>query len=988
MTNNDGQTSEPRSLPEEAEAPAEKTGNNFFVVGIGASAGGLEALEGLVRNLVFDGMAYIVVQHLARTHESALPALLARASTISVVAAGDGMKVERNRIYVIPPNSDLAIAQGTLHLREASSASGVRLPIDFFFRSLAEDQGSRAIGIVLSGTGSDGTFGLKAIKQAGGLTFAQDPASAKYDGMPRAALESGWADASLTPPAIADELMRIGRHPYLAAIPRHGPQGKDGVAKLAVLIRAAFGNDITNYKTNTIERRIARRMALRKVEHLDQYVELVQSNAEELRLLHQDMLIGVTSFFRDREPFEALKARVFPRILEGKPPGSSIRVWVPACSSGEEAYSIAMCLLEYLGQRAADFRIQIFGTDIDESAVQEARRGVYPPNIALDVSPERLHRFFSKYDHEYQINRSIRDLLVFSFQNVTKDPPFSRLDLVSCRNLLIYLQPSVQKKVMRVLHYALNSGGYLMLGSSETVGDSPSLFSVFDQKAHVYAPKHQGAHAMAETGFSLHTRENPAPMQPSAHPRPAANLASMADRKILDLYGPPGVVINENLEVLHFRGNTGPYLGPAPGAASLNILRLARTEIHADLRRVVYQALTENKAVGAPSRIHEGSEIRDFRIEVLPMTEPDTKTRCLLVLFHEARQEESEATDDVATGGAISPADQRNHDLEQELIVAKEYLQNTIEELESANEELKSSNEELQSSNEELQSTNEELETSKEEMQSTNEELSTVNDELKARMAELQETYDDLHNVMTGVDNAVVIAGMDLRVRRFTHAAEQMLNLVPGDVGRPVGMLNPFVGGEKRIEQITSDVIASLQPFDERIQASDHCYYRLRVIPYRTVEHTIKGAVVILSNIDVAARATELAHDVAEYASKFLQAIHHPLMIINGKLRIVWANEAFFTTFQLDPEEVVGSLSSTLKGGPGVDPTLTSLLASTASTGTPFRNADIRCRVRDVDEQAMKVSANRIPAMAGESILVLVSFEEDHGLRPSSDGRG
>jgi two-component system CheB/CheR fusion protein len=987
MADNDGISSEPDERVGDGAARAADpytadAAPRFYVVGIGASAGGLEALEALIRHLKYDNMAFVIVQHLARTHESALPALLARASKLPVATATHGTKIEPGHIYVIPPNTDLAILHGVLQVFERHDTAG-RLPIDFFFRSLADDQGAHSIGIVLSGTGSDGTFGLKAIKNAGGLTFAQDPASAKYDGMPRSALESGWADASLTPQAIAEELVRIGRLPDLADLPKREPEVQNNLTKIVVLIRAAFGNDLSHYKTNTVERRIARRMALRRIDGLEDYVALVQSNTEELRHLYKDMLIGVTSFFRDREPFDVLKARVFPRMMEGKPPGSSIRIWVPACSSGEEAYSIAMCLLEHLDDKAQDYRIQIFGTDIDDDSIQEARRGIYPLNIALDVSPARLHRFFVKYEDDYQINRSIRDLLVFSTQNITKDPPFSRLDLVSCRNLLIYLQPAMQKKVMRVLHYALGAGGFLLLGNSETVGDSANLFSMFDQKNHIYVPKFQGARSTSvETAFSAHPSESPASMQPGVHTRPGVNIASMADRKILELYGPPGVVINENLDVLHFRGNTGRYLGPAPGAASLNILRLARTEIHADLRRTIHEALTDNKPVSVQSRLRDETETRPFRLDVLPMIEPDSKSRCLLVLFHETPPEGSPVTDGAAAENPLSEADQRALELERELLVAKEYLQNTIEELESANEELKASNEELQSSNEELQSTNEELETSKEEMQSTNEELTTVNDELKARMTELQQTYDDLHNVMTGVDNAVIITGMDLRIRRFTHAAEETLNLVQGDVGRSIGIIDAFVGGD-HIEKVVSNVIATLQPFDERIRAADHRFYRLRIVPYRTMEHTIKGSVVILSKTDAQERAIELSQDVAEYASKFLQAIGHPLLIVNGKLRVVWANEAFFSLFQVVPEEVVGTILSRLGSGQWSDPKLLSLLTSAATSGHPFRDFEIRHPFPDIGEKAIKVGGSRIPPLSGESVLILLSFEEGPARRSS-----
>jgi two-component system CheB/CheR fusion protein len=841
--------------PDDADRQAD---NSFFIVGIGASAGGFEALTALLSNIKLDSMAFVVVQHLAPKHESFLPALLSRTSNIKVAAAADGTKVEPNKVYVIPPNSDLAVLQGVLHVMtpaRAATSHGPHLPIDYFFRSLAADQGTRSIGIVLSGTGSDGTFGLKAIKEAGGITFAQDPSTAKYDGMPRSAMESGWADFGLAPDGIARELQNISQHPYLSRAKQPGPQTQEGVAKLILLMRTAFGNDLSYYKPTTIDRRIERRMALQRIEKLSDYIKFVQTNPDELRLLYEDMLIGVTSFFRDGEPFELLKSRIFPGILQNKAIGSNVRVWVPACSTGEEAYSIAICLLEHLGDRAPDFRIQVFGTDVDETSIQHARRGIYPQNIALDVSPERLQRFFIKKEFEYQVSRRIRDMVVFSHQNVTKDAPFSRLDLVSCRNLLIYLKSGMQKKVLRILHYSLLPTGYMMLGTSETVGESSEYFSLVDRKNKVYSKRKTASTTALDFGFGVQNHENAPAIQPSVAQRSASSLATVAERKILEVYGPPGVVINEDLDILHIRGRTGPYLEPMPGAPSFNILRQARPELHVDLRRALHEAKTNNERTSVQTRLTEEGQTRSVEIEVLPVIEPDTKSRCFLVLFHEPEPRRERPPSDVppATSDG-TPGDERRVELERELLMTKEYLQSTIEELESANEELKSSNEELQSSNEELQSTNEELETSKEELQSSNEELTTVNDELQNRMGELQQTNDDLHNILVGIDEVIVIVGMDLRIRRYTQSAEKLLNLVSSDVGRSVSQLNGFVVGH-RIEDLAAKVIERLTPIEGRVQCADQRWYDLRISPYRTLDHAIKGALVLLVSIEDKATA-------------------------------------------------------------------------------------------------------------------------------------
>jgi two-component system CheB/CheR fusion protein len=831
----------------------------FFIVGVGASAGGLEALTALLRNLRLDSMALVVVQHLSPDHESALPALLSRAGHVKVCAVVDGTRVEPNHIYVIPPNTDLAILQGVLYLMAPVtpiSGHNVRLPIDYFFRSLALDQGPSSIGIILSGTGTDGTLGVKAIKEAGGITLAQDPASAQFGGMPQSAIDSGWIDFSATPEVIADELLSISKHPYLARVAAPSRHIRDNLGKLILLIRTAFGNDLTYYKPTTIERRTERRMALHQIEKFEDYIKFVQSSPEELRRLYNDILIGVTSFFRDGAPFESLKTEVFPSILQRKEVGGHIRIWVPACSTGEEAYSIAICLLEYLGDKAMDYRIQIFATDVDETSIQIARRGVYPPNIALDVSTERLTRFFVTKQTELQVCRRVRDLVVFSVQNVTRDAPFSRLDLASCRNLLIYLLPAMQRKVLRILHYSLNLDGFLLLGTSETVGDLSEWFSLVDRKNKIYTKKHVAATSGLEFGLGAKAHEPVTTLPKRLAHRPMVNLASLADRKILDLYGPPGVVINDDLEVLHIRGRTGPYLDPTPGAPSFNILRLARPEFHINLCRAIQQAQATNAPVTTPCTLKEAGATRDFKLEVIPLTDPETKSRCLLVLFHQPSEpRESPVAAQDPAGASDSPEDQRVQELERELMITKEYLQSTVEELESSTEELKTSNEELQSSNEELQSTNEELEASKEELQSSFEELTTVNDELQNRMAELQQANDDLHNMLSGSKNAAVIIGMDLRIRRYTQWAETLLNLVPGDIGRSVNLLNAFVLGV-RVEDVATEVIQGLTPVEKEVLCTDQRWYTLYAMPYKTLDHSIKGAVITLVDIDFRKRAS------------------------------------------------------------------------------------------------------------------------------------
>ncbi len=974
---------EPNDSDVETEAQAENaTGERreaeterFFVVGIGASAGGLEALGELVKHVPLDRMAFIVVQHLAPHHESALTQLLARTSNVEVLTATDGMLAEPNHVYVIPPNTEPAFLNGAIRLLPPAG-DHPRLPIDHFFRSLAQDMGPSVIGIILSGTGTDGTLGLRSIKEGGGLAFVQEPSSAKYDGMPRSALASGLADFCLTPAAIGEELARIAKRPEslrLSKPPIRAARLQEQLARLFLLVRSAFGIDLTRYKPSMVERRIERRMMLHRLAKLDDYVQYAQSNPDELQALHKDMLIAVTNFFRDRDAFDALKSRVFPKILEEKDSRSAIRMWVPACATGEEAYSIAISLIEYLGDRARDKSIQIFGTDVDDESIQIARRGIYPSNIELDVSPERLGRFFVKKDAEYQVSRRIRDTVVFSRHNLLQDAPFSRMDLVSCRNFLIYLQPSSQKKVLGILHYAISGSGFVMLGTSESIGDAPELFSLVDRKNKIYAKRRTGRVAaldeiLAVPGFPEH-------IKPGSPSRPVVSLQALADRKTLEVYGPPGVLINENLDILHFRGHTGPYLDPAPGSASFNIMKLARPDLRMELKRSIQEAFREDKRVAAEVKFYEGGKACAVRIEVLPLQEPETRTRCLLVSFMRLELPESlppapVTPDDVDS--RVVALGQRIRELEVELDLTKDYLQTTIEEREGANDELKAANEELQSSNEELQSTNEELETSREEMQSSNEELTTVNEELQNRMAELSTTNDDLHNVLAGLDYPTVIAGIDLRIRRFTASAERILNLVPADIGRSIGFLDSFIGLDMRAK--ATRVIETLASVEEEVECRNQRWYSLRITPYKTLDHSIRGAVVSLIDVDVRKRAAELLHDVGAYSEKFLAAIHHPLLIVDQKLRVVWANDAYYERFQAAPEETLGHVFPRSGDAVWARASLRGHLEETLRTGQTLR-VSTQVALPNEGEKKVRVGASRVPA-ASETPLVLVSIED------------
>jgi two-component system CheB/CheR fusion protein len=886
--------------PASTEAEPRTSRLTFPVVGIGASAGGLEALEALTHRLTADGMAFVVVQHLAPGHVSMLSDILRRGTTLRVVTIEDGVHLEPGTIYVAPPTGVVSINGEELRLTP-SEGRAPRHNIDAFFRSLAHAGGSMAIGVVLSGSGSDGTLGLRAIKDEGGITFVQDPGTAAQSSMPQSAANSGSADFSLTPAEIGDELMRLSTHPYVGRVRPIKLVHGTAIAKILEQLRGNYGVDFTLYKQGTVERRIARRMALHRLESVDEYLQTFEKDGPELGALYNDLLIGVTSFFRDAEPFEALKTIVFPRMLDNRSTQTPIRIWIAGCATGEEAYSIAIALIEYLGDRASSYKIQIFATDIDEEGLARARAAVYPPNIELDVSAERLQRFFKKTDVGYQVAPMLRDLIVFAHHNLGKDPPFSHVDLVTCRNVLIYMQTRLQKKVLRIFHYALKPDACMLLGTSESVGDAADLFSLEDRKLKVYVKKNIPPTAVFEFGFGGRADHEIGGLARRIEVRPMAGLAQLADRKVLERYAPPGIIVDDKLDVIQFRGRTGPFLEPTPGAATLNLLKLTRPELLVALRTTVHRSLTEGlPASSLPVPMWSETGSRNVTIEVMPLVDA-TDRRCFLILFRDITAEPPRPSDAQGEEGS-SPKEPRMVELERELAANKEYLQSSIEELEAANEELQSSNEELQSSNEELQSTNEELETSKEELQSTNEELATVNDELHSRMGQLGLTNDDLQNVLLNTTGAIVIAGADLRIRRFSAGAEKLLNLIPGDVGRPIAYLRNVMSASD-IEQVASDAMSSVSAREQRVRCIDGSWYLMKMAPYLTSEHMIRGLVLeFVSTAGPAAIADGV--DLPPIAQQVLSALPYALILVDRTLRLVWANKVFFDAFSVSPSSL------------------------------------------------------------------------------------
>ena len=791
-----------QSLPEASSAAvmepdaAPRRPAPFPIVGVGASAGGLEAFRRLLGALPGDtGMAYVLVQHLDPRHESVLADLLSQATRMPVSEVKGDVRVEPNRVYVIPPTQDMGIADGILKLVPRSASGRLHMPIDYFLRTLAELQGSQGIGVVLSGTATDGTLGLKAIKAEGGIAFTQDPSSAQFDGMPRSAIAAGCVDFVLPPEGIAKELTRLGRHPYMvgdrrvlsggARAPAREEEDRTGLDRILGLLKKASGADFSAYKKTTLRRRIARRMVVHRIETLDAYARHLEGDASEVQALYQDCLIGVTSFFRDPEVFKALGEQVFSHLLEDRPSGAPIRVWVPGCATGEEAYSIAIGLLERAAAVARNPSFQIFATDLSESALDTARAGLYSENIAEDVSADRLRRFFTKVDGRYRISKDIRAMCVFARHDLVDSPPFSRMDLISCRNVLIYMEPRLQEKVFERFHYALNPGGFLVLGTSESLGAAAAFLTPLDEKRRIYSRKKTATAPHLPFAAGARGTEGPQKLAPLT-PRAAvpSGIPTEADQVLLARYAPASVVVDDGLDILEFRGDTHPFLEHGRGQASLNLIRMARKGLLLELRQTIQEARRKN----APSRkeglrIRYRGQVRDVNLEVLPLK--GAAERCLLVVFESPSGSRRAAERAAPSKGRGAKAGNRGTPrLRQELAQAAQLLQSVVEEHDSALEELQSSNEEAVSSNEELQSVNEELQTAKEEIQSTNQELATVNreveernvqlgqanDALKLSAREIQSALDYANAIVSTVPGPLLIMDGDLRVEKANRA--------------------------------------------------------------------------------------------------------------------------------------------------------------------------------------------------------------------------
>jgi two-component system, chemotaxis family, CheB/CheR fusion protein len=943
-------------------APKEHAeGRGPTIVGVGASAGGLEAITELLSHLPDDtGMAFVVIQHLDPKHESHLAELLAKESKMPVSEVKGETHIEANHVYVISPRCNLGISDGVLHT-SPRAPSGRNMPVDAFLRDLAADCGRRALGVILSGSASDGTQGLQAIKAAGGSTFAQDVQTARFDGMPKSAVAAGVVDYVLPPAAIALQLVAFARHSQVPAEPPEATEPPEDaeLAKILKLVRSATGVDFAHYKHATLARRIKRRMALRGFETLEDYRRDLEQNRQEANTLCEDCFITVTTFFREPAVFEELKRMAFPALIENRSPEDPIRIWVPGCASGEEAYSIAICLVEFLEEAKAAFPIEIFATDLSETAIEKARAGTYSGGPLANISPQRLARFFTRSERGYQIGKDIRDMCVFARHNLAQDPPFSKLDLISCCNVLIYLGDVLQRKVWSILEYALKPVGFLVLGPSESVGTLSHSFHQVDKSHKIYClrpvtstpalPPTEGRRSAGRVDLREKIAEGGT--QP--------DVQKEADRLVLAEYAPPGAIVDSQLNIIQVRGRTAPYLELSQGQPTRNLLKLARDGIIAGLGKTIRTARQRDAmAQEGAFRIDDGGQLRDVTIKVIPFRGPSSsEERYFLVLFEETPPNGGpKAVPKLARQSRGESAR-----LRRELVAAKEYLQGIVEDNASTLGELRAANEEAQAGNEEL-------ETAQEELESANEELNTLNEELKISNVEFSKVNRDLANLLESISIPLVMVGRDLRIRRFTRAIEPMLNLVASDIGRPITDFQPQV----ELPDLRPLLLDAMEGGDlkpRNIRDSQGRWYSVRVLPSAGPDGKTDGAVMVLMDIDAAKRGQDFAEAIVE-------TVREPLVILNQNLQVVKANKTFYETFQSCLEETEGRLIYDLGNGQWNIPKLRELLENILPAHSTFRDFEVTHEFDRVGRKVMLLNASEIFNPNAQARTILLAIED------------
>ncbi|AUB44106.1 cheBR, two-component system, chemotaxis family, CheB/CheR fusion protein (plasmid) [Nostoc flagelliforme CCNUN1] len=932
-------------------------------------------------------MAFVLIQHLDPNHKSLLSEILGRTTTMPVNEVRDGVTVEPNSVYVIPPNTKMMLSGGVLQLTPREKVHGKYMPGDAFFTSLAADRGHKAIAVVLSGADGDGSLGLKAIKATGGVTFAQCENTAEFDSMPNTAVATGNVDFVLPPQKIAEELANLSRNTFISgSLPAIGveklPEQGDALATIFVLLRSQTGVDFSHYKPNTLERRIQRRMLLYKLERLEDYAEYLQNNPSEVKALYEEILIHVTHFFRVPEAFELLKERVFPTIIQNKS-ALPIRIWVAGCSTGEEVYSIAISLLEFLSDKVTSRPIQIFATDISEIAIEKARSGIYAENQMVEVSPESRRFFNALEGGGYQISKAVRELCVFARQDLGSDPPFSNLDLISCRNVLIYLGETLQKRILPIFHYSLNPTGFLLLGTSESTGKYSDLFTLIDKKYKIYSKKLTGIRptfSFITSNYPIEKVEEPKRINENLSDE--LDLEKKTDQLILNRYAPVGVVINDKMDVLQFRGEIDLYLKLAPGKPSLNLFKMVRQGLLIELRATIYQAQRQKILVRREGlRIESGDLSKIINLEVIPFKLATNEELYFLVLFEQAPPT-------VNNVNTVNPESLEQPDLErenvrlkqeiataiQERAATQEYLQAVIQEQEHINQDLKVANEEILSSNEELQSTNEELETAKEEIQATNEELNTTNEELRSRNQELHQVNNDLTNLLASINIPILILTLDLRVRRFTPMAQRLFNLIPADAGRPLSNIRANLDVPD-LETLILEVQDTLSVKELEVQTLEGYWYNLRIRPYRTTENKIDGVVLVLVDIDGLKRSAATLEQARNYAEAIVETVQVPLIVLDSDFRVNKANRSFYETFHVSPSETAQSLVFELGNGQWNLPGLRSLLEDILANDTTIENWEVEHRFERIGKKTMLLNGWKI-IQQGDAQRILLAIED------------
>lgn len=975
-------SAEQKSKPDEkTQSQLSKASVPFPVVGIGASAGGLEALDELFDYMPFDsGISFVIFTHQHPGHKSLLAELLGKHTKMPVVEAIDGIKLEPNCVYVGPPNVNLALLNGSLHVMNTKEDKNARvpLPIDYFFRSLAADQQDRAICIVLSGTGTDGTIGLKAIKEVSGMAMVQQPQSAKYAGMPSSALATGLVDYSLPVNELPAQLVAYCKGPYLkGGAPAKVPAlPAEPLQKIFLLLRSRSGHDFSSYKSSTICRRIERRMNVHQITDSAQYVRYLQEHPHELDQLFKELLISVTNFFRDNAAFEALAKGPVAELLKSGVEGETIRGWVPGCATGEEVYSLAILLREGMEQQKKHFDVQIFGTDLDSDAIEKSRVGVYPQGLSADVSPGRLKQFFLAEDSQYRIRKEVREMAVFAPQNVIKDPPFTKLDFLSCRNLLIYLNADLQKRLMRIFHYAIKPGGFLFLGPSESIGEFDDLFETVDKKWKIFRCKDTSPAAYplpampaAIEDTARVNADSPGYHLPQAKTR-ESRISTLIEREMLNQFCPASVVVNDRGDMIHVHGRTGDYLEMAEGHVRTNVLDMARKGLTHELGSALRKLAAGTKEVNRSKvrlKTNVGYSLID--LQVRRIENPESIRGLNMITFRPSPQQAESESKDGADTSVLEPG--RLETMELELKHARETNQAGLEELETSNEELKSTNEELQSTNEELQSTNEELETSKEEMHSLNEELTTVNCELQSKVEDLSQTNDDMQNLLNSTDVATIFLDRELNINRCTDQAKKLIMIRESDLGRPISELVSNVDYSGLWDDCRS-VLKTLNNVEVEVRSSDGRWHMMKIMPYRTSQNLIDG--LVLTFVDISQLMA--GRKALAFAESVSNTVREPLVILDNDLRVVSTNKAFCNAFKTSEKQSAGELIYDLGSAQWDIEMLRKLLTDVLKKNDSFEDYRVSARFPKLGERSFLLNARRLDREVGLPGMILLAMEE------------